>query len=183
MKPQRRSDRTPPGPVGLLLAALGSAVPAIASAADDNQFAEYQLKAAYLYNFITYTEWPSPPAELLVCVYGRDPFGVHLDALNAKTAGTSSLAVSRLSTVDMVDPCHVVFVSREAISNLDRLQEAIGARPVLLVADTAGAAANVTINMVDDSGRVQFEINLNQARQHGLTLSYQLLRLAREVLQ
>lgn len=184
MKPQPRSDKTLVGTLGVLLAAVGLVIPAISPAADDNQFAEYQLKAAYLYNFISYTEWPSPaPEELLVCVYGRDPFGVHLDGLNAKTAGASTLAVARLSTADRVDPCHVVFVSREAISNLDRLQEAIGERPVLLMADSPGAAAKVTINMVDDNDRVQFEINLREAQQHGLTLSYQLLRLAREVLQ
>jgi YfiR/HmsC-like len=169
--------------VGILLwLALALGMPAAATAADE--FAEYQLKAGYLYNFIAYTEWPqSVPSQLQVCVYGSDPFGVHLDALANRKVGERSLAIERLTSVEMADPCQVIFVSSEAISNIDRLQEAIGHRPVLLVADTPGAISSVTINMLEANGRVEFQINLEAARHHGLNLSFQLLKLAREVVQ
>jgi hypothetical protein len=160
-----------------------SATPARAGKSE--QYEEYALKAGYLYNFITFTEWPSAlPATLTLCVYGQDPFGDALDSLQNKAVGNRTLAIKRLSSVDDVNSCQVVFVSREAISNLVRIQQAIQSQPVLLVADNPGAAAaGVAINLLTDGERVGFEINLKAAQQQGLNLSYRLLRLAQEVLQ
>jgi hypothetical protein len=154
-----------------------------ARAADGDSFAEYELKAGYIYNFITFTEWPeSVPAELNLCVYGQDPFGTSLDNLQSKPVGQRSLVVSRINSVDQVNECDAVFVSMEAISNLGRLQQAIATTPVLLIADSPGAAlAGVAINLVNEGNKVSFEINLKAAQKQGLNLSYRLLRLAREV--
>src|SRR5690606_23153749 len=56
--------------------------------AADAELAEYQVKAAYLYNFITLTEWPAAiGANLPLCVYGPDPFGDDIDALAGKNVG------------------------------------------------------------------------------------------------
>lgn len=184
MNPGHRQQATSLRWSALLLALTVFVMPAASNAADSTRFDEYQLKAGYLYNFIAYTEWPaSVPVELQVCVYGNDPFGEHLDAMALRKAGERSLSIERLISVDMVAPCNVIFVSREAISNIDRLREAIGRNPVLLVADSPGAINGVMINMVSANNRVEFQVNLKEAQQHGLNLSFQLLRLAREVVQ
>jgi hypothetical protein len=156
-----------------------------AQAGKSEEYEEYALKAGYLYNFITFTEWPAAlPATLTLCIYGQDPFGTALDSLQNKTVGNRTLAIKRLSSADEVNSCQVVFVSREAINNVVRLQQAIGAQPVLLIADNPGAAAaGVAINLLTDGERISFEINLKAAQQQGLNLSYRLLRLAQEVLK
>jgi hypothetical protein len=148
-------------------------------------YEEYQLKAGYLYNFITFTEWPaSLPGTLTLCIYGQDPFGSALDSLQNKSVGTRTLAIKRLTSVDEVNGCQVIFVSMEAMSNLVRLQHSIQSQPVLLIADNPGAAAaGIAINLVTDGDKISFEINLKAAKQQGLNLSYRLLRLAREVLK
>lgn len=154
-----------------------------ASAADSAGFTEYQLKAGYLYNFITYTEWPAAVGkELRLCVYGEDPFGAELDKLAGKMAGERSLAIARLNSVEATAACQVIYVSTTVVGNLDRLLAAIQTNPVLVVADSPGAArAGAAINMVTESAKVGFEINLPAAKHQGLNLSYRLLRLAREV--
>ena len=157
----------------------------LASAAVSAQFAEYQLKAGYLYNFATYTQWPdSVGEELTLCVYGQDRFGESLERLAGRSVGARTLRVQRIASVALVTSCQIVFVSSEAVSNLVRLEEAIKGEAVLLIADSPGAAAaGVTINMLTADGRIGFEINLRHAQQHRLNLSAQLLRLAQEVLR
>jgi signal transduction histidine kinase len=102
-------------------------------------FTEYQLKAGVLYNFIAFTTWPEAASPVLnVCIYGPDPFGREIDALQGRKIGSSSLAIRRASNVEALAACHVVFIGQAAIGNLPRVLEHLGNRPVLTVADTPG---------------------------------------------
>lgn len=152
--------------------------------AADAELGEYQVKAAYLYNFITFTEWPAATGEgLQVCVYGPDPFGADLDALQGKVVGGRALAVARATTVELLDDCHVVFLTREVIGNLPRVLDRIRGRPVLTIADSVGAARQgVGINMRNDTDRIVFDVNLEAVHAQDLNLSFRLLRLAEEVI-
>jgi hypothetical protein len=146
-------------------------------------FAEYEVKAAYLYNFIRFTHWPAETGNgLQLCVYGPDPFGAELDALAGKTAGPRTLSVERITTVDLLASCDAVFLTRDVISNMPRILDQLGQRPVLTIADTPGPApAGVAINMRSVEERVVFDVNLDAAHAQGLNLSFRLLRLAEEV--
>lgn len=146
---------------------------------------EYRIKAAFLVNFASFTTWPETSAETLsLCVYGDDPFGAHLDAVAGRKVGQRSLRVVRASSVDALDGCEMVFVSRAMIGNLGRVLDRIARRPVLIVADSPGAVDNgVMLNMDSGAGRISFSANLAAARDHGLTLSARLLNLASEVKQ
>lgn len=146
---------------------------------------EYRLKAAFLFNFATFTSWPDSAAEALsLCVYGDDPFGAHLDAVAGRKVGQRSLRVMRASSVDALDGCEIVFVSRPMIGNLGRVLDRIGGRPVLVVADSPGADDHgAMLNMDNHGGRIGFSANLAAARRQGLALSARLLNLATEVKQ
>ena len=148
----------------------------------ENQ-AEYRLKAAFLYNFAAFTEWPSEVGNSLnLCVYGPDPFGEHLDNLRGKSVGKRTLSVSRASSVERLGSCQIVFITRPVIGNLPRVLDALNGRPVLTIADSPGAMRQgVVLNMGSEQNRVTFEVNLVAARDNGLNLSSQLLRLATEV--
>jgi len=157
-----------------------AATPAEAPTAD-----EYQIKAAYLYNFATFTEWPEPlSAQVSLCIYGPDPFGDTLDAaLAGKDIGGRPLTIIRTNSVEGLPDCSMVFVSAAVISNLPRVLDTLRGHSVLTVADSPGAAAaGVMLNMQQQSNRIGFEANLGEARQHRLSISFQLLRLAPQVI-
>ncbi len=146
---------------------------------------EYRLKAAFLFNFATFTTWPeSGDTRLAVCVYGDDPFGVHLDTIAGRKVGERTLRVLRVSTVDALDACQMVFVTRAMIGNLGRVLDRVDGRPVLIVADSPGAIEHgVMLNMDSSAGRIGFSANLAAARRRGLAISARLLNLAIEIKQ
>jgi hypothetical protein len=157
------------------------------SAARADELPEYRLKTAFLYNFIVFTEWPLPlplPPALNVCIYGDDPFGKEIDALNAKPVGARSIAVQRKAVADSLDSCQVVFVAPSAINSLPQVVKKLSGRSVLVVADSPGAARHgAALNMAVTQNKVTFEANVQAAREAQLTLSSKLLRLATEVQQ
>lgn len=152
--------------------------------AAESELAEYQVKAAYLYNFITFTEWPATlGADLTLCVYGPDPFGADIEALQGKNVDGRTLMVTRVNAVEELDSCQIVFLTRDVISNLPRILDSLRGNTTLTIADSPGAVrAGVAINMLNDADRIAFEVNLAAVHEQGLNLSFQLLRLATEVL-
>lgn len=169
--------RTLFGPLTMLLAcvlswpARGEALP------------EYRLKAAYLYNFATFTEWPAGTGPTLrLCVHGGDPFGEEIDRLQGKTVDGRTLTVQRTVSPEDLKGCQIVYISPAAADQLPGVLDRLSGKPVLTVADSEGAARQgVGINMVMVQQRVAFEVNLAAVRRSGLNLSSKLLRLASEV--
>ena len=153
--------------------------------ASSQEFSEYQLKAAFLYNFAAFTEWPPQVGSVLnLCVYGRDPFGVEIDGLNGKATGTRMLAVHRKAGPAALQDCQIVFFAGADIAQLPRLLDTLRGLPVLVVAESPGAARlGAALNMKLAQGRVTFEANLVTARSAGLKLSARMLSLATEVIQ
>lgn len=147
--------------------------------------AEYQIKAAFLYNFLAFTEWPAEVGNTItLCVYGPDPFGENLNKMQGKGLGVRSLTVKRVNSVDGLHSCQAVFITRPVMSNLRRVLDNVGDRPVLTVADSQDAALQgVALNMSMDQNKVTFEANLAAARGNRLNLSSKLLRLATKVFQ
>lgn len=156
-----------------------------ATSAWSEDLPEYRLKAAFLYNFAAFTEWPADVgATLTLCIHGADPFGSEIDALNGKSAGSRRIEVARKSSLEALKGCQIVFVSASAAGQLPRVIDAVRSLPVLVIADTPGTlrqGAMLNMNLVQ--GRVTFEANLAAARSARLTLSSKLLRLATEVVQ
>lgn len=154
-----------------------------ARAADD--LPEYRLKAAFVYNFALFTEWPADVGNTLrLCVFGTDPFGAELDGLQGKAVGERSIAVQRKTAIEALKGCQIVFVAPAAAAQLPRVLEALDGQTVLTVADSPGAARQgVALNMAVNQNKVSFEANLKAARAAKLNLSSKLLRLATEVIQ
>ena len=166
-------------------ALIGLAALLVALPARCQDLPEYRLKAAFLYNFASFTEWPGEVgATLNLCLYGPDMFGAEIDALQGKKVGERSLMVQRKTVPESLKGCQIVFVSNAAMAQLARVQESLRGMPVLTVADSAGAAQQgAALNMSVAQGRITFEANLTAARSARLQLSSKLLRLATEVHQ
>ena len=162
-----------------LLSLLGCLPPARA-----DTLAEYRIKSAFLYNFVSFTEWPATlGTTLTVCVYGPDPFGDDLDKLHGRIVAGRTLLVQRTNSASALGNCQVVFITRPVIGNLARLLDNLNGKAVLTVADSPGAARQgAALNMGTEQNKVVFDANLGAAHDNGLVLSSKLLRLAREVL-
>lgn len=163
-----------------VVAALLACLPPEALAASAG---EYQVKAAFLYNFARFVDWPNrsgEPASVTICILGDDPFGGDINAIVGKPVGDRKLQVRRLGSGSGAADCQILFVSGSESSDLGRALGAIKGRPVLTVGDTPGfAERGVVINLYVDQSKVRFEINLDAAKRARLNISSQLLKLAR----
>ncbi len=167
------------GPLGLLTGLT------LASGAQADDLPEYRLKAAFVYNFMLFTEWPAETGSTLnLCVLGSDPFGKEVDALQGKAAAGKTIAVQRKALGDSLKGCQVAFIASSCIDSLPRVLEGLRGQPTLTVADSPGAMRRgVALNLNMAQGKVTFEANLQAARSASLSLSSKLLRLATEVVQ
>jgi hypothetical protein len=167
----------------LLLMLLGGP----ARAADDNAQLERAVKAAFVYQFLNYVQWPkafaSADAPVVVGVVGSTEFANELKQIvRGRTAAGRPVVVRRLDDVDSLRDMHAVFVpaaERARVATLARLAQQIG---VLLVTETEdGLTLGSTINLRVDEGRVRFEVALDTAEHSGLRISSRLLGLAHSV--
>lgn len=159
-----------------------------ASASSQPRTTEYDVKAAFLYNFVKFAEWPDSAfrdeeAPIVIGIFGEDPFGPELDRmLEKKTAHGRRFQIRRLLLPGDAASCHVLFVANASTERLPTLLEAIGSRPVLTIGESPGfALSGGHINFVVENNRVVFEINVQQSASASLKFSSQLLRLARLV--
>lgn len=165
------------GPL-LLWVALFGAPSAVAS----EDAAEYEIKAAYLYNFAQFVHWSETRREFPVCVLGDDPFGPALEVLRGEPVGEGMRVVLRYAErAEQIDGCRVVFVGRSRQGVLRESLRSIG-RGVLTVADWPGfAAGGGVVELYREGDRVRFAVNIDAAGRSGLSISAELLDLARIV--
>lgn len=165
----------------LLAAPLFAAAPA-AGLAGDAAVGEYQVKAAFLKNFVKFVEWPpQAPGTLTLCVLGDDPFK---DALKGSddVGGGRSLAYRRIAGVGDAEGCQAVFVAAGQRKALPEIIAALEGRPVLTIGDGESmAGAGLMLSFLIEEQKVRFEANLAPARRAGLTVSSRLLGLAKTV--
>lgn len=167
---------------GLLLSGLDSAVRAEVVADDGAR--EYKIKAAFLYNFVKFTEWPENRFEdssvpLRICVLGENPFGEQIYSIAGKNVRGRQLAISSLSKVEETDPCHLLFIGESEVERLPVILAELSERPVLTVSDMKGfATAGGMINLRTVDNKIRFTININATRTVALRLSSRVLRLA-----
>lgn len=174
-----------------LHAALGGAgwvLPQVGRAQAEGAVAEYQVKAAYLYKFLDFIEWPAvafegPKSPFVIGVAGADALAEELDALSARRRVESRPVLSRrLRPGEAPSGLHVLFVGRAAGARGATLLAAAGKQPVLTVTeadDTLPAGSTLNFVMVDK--RVRFDVALRSAEAHELKISSRLLGVARRV--
>lgn len=145
---------------------------------------EYEVEAAYLSNFGRFVEYPAKARAVAepfnVCVLGKDPFGLLLDAaLKGETIGNQPMAAKRLPGPNDASGCHILFLSSSTDNQLNATLGALGNSSVLTVSDMPEfTKRGGMIQFVLDGNRVRFEINIAATRRAKLSLSSQLLKLA-----
>ena len=149
---------------------------------------EYQVKAAFLFNFSQFVSWPprafsSANAPIIIAVLGEDPFGSDLDAiLSGQRVDGHPLIARRYRDVSEVDGCHILFIDRSESARLHEILRALRGRDILTVSDIGGSAqSGVMIDLVTQNRHIHMHVNLAAARASGLSVSSQLLKLAQIV--
>ena len=148
---------------------------------------DYDVKAAYLYNFARFVEWPvnvaSTSDSFTVCVLGQDPFGPALDATRAgEKIGGKRATAKRISTPKEAATCQILFLSSAEEGRVDQVIEALRKEAVLTVSDMPKfSQRGGMIQFVLEGNRVRFEVNLSAVQQAGLNLSSELLKVATSV--
>ena len=169
------------GTATALLAAL-----AVHGAAWGHGSIEYDVKAAYLYKFAPFVEWPptafaSASSPFQVCILGRDPFGSKLDrAVTGQRVADHPVAVRRLDRVDAASGCHILFLGASRTQTAADALRAVRGAPILTVADNGGATGAI-IRFVLKDNRVRFDIDVAAAAANRVTISSKLLSLATSV--
>lgn len=153
------------------------------------QPSEDEVKAAFLYNFTRFVEWPEdafPPrgAPFLLCVLGDEAFGAEvLETVAGKTVDGRAAAVRQVSELSELSECQLLFVSRSERGRLPEILAALRHLPVLTVGDSDEfVGAGGMIALVLRQSRVRFEIDQTAAERVGLAISSKLLDLAERVL-
>lgn len=148
---------------------------------------EYEIKAAFVYNFAKFVEWPpeafsKPSDSVRLCVLGNHPLASDLQQLIAgKTIGTRAVEVQRVSPLQ-IRGCHVLFVGTLESWRLQQVLESARGANVLTVGDIPGfIEQGGVIDFILDQNRIRFEVNLKAAQDAGLKLSSKLLSLAKAV--
>jgi hypothetical protein len=144
---------------------------------------EYEVKAAFVFNFSKYVEWPestfaTAADPISICVVGENPFGTLLEeAVRGKSVNGRQIVVRETTTIP--DTCHIAFIASSERERLDAILGKLARRPVLTVSDAEAVAergAIIGLTIIDK--RVRFEINMVAAKQAGVKLSSQLLKIA-----
>jgi hypothetical protein len=149
---------------------------------------EYQLKAAFLFNFAKFVEWPtgafsSDTAPITLCILGDDPFGHGLDDLiSGKKINNRDVAARRTRSVEDMKSCQVVFISSSEDRHLSDIVGRLKGAPTLAVGESPGfAERGGEIQFYLDDGKIRFSINVDAVQRAHLTVSAKLLALAKIV--
>jgi len=147
---------------------------------------EAMLRAAFIYNFAKFVDWPDgalADSTLVIGVIGADPLGAALDSLAGMPARERVVRVARPDGIVGAAACHVLCVGAMEPARRDALLRALRDRPVLTVGEGDGFAdRGGMIELLRHENRLRFRVNLTRAEAAKLRLSVQLLRLAESVI-
>lgn len=177
-------------PIGIsraTLLVLVLLIPALQGRAQDAP-SEYQVKAAYLFNFLKFVEWPEntfvdPLAPMVIGVVGDDPFGIALpQVVIGKTVQGRDVVVRIYRSGEDLRGAHILFISSSERKKLPAILSSLHSSGVLTVADMEGFLdLGGMIQFVPENNRVRFAINVEAARRAKLKMSSKLLSLAKTV--
>ena len=169
---------------------------------DDVTNQEYQIKAAFLFNFLKFVEWPKSKAKdgnepIIIGIIGKDVFQDAFDDLKNKTIEGRKVVVEQYNGVselgnkpekhpqiEKIRKSYMLFICPSEKNYTANILELVKEHSVLTVADTKGSLeAGGIINLIMEEKKVRFEINMIAAKQSGIQIRSQLLRLAKNVIK
>lgn len=149
---------------------------------------EYQLKAAFLFNFAQFVKWPadsftSSGEPFYIGILGDDPFNGALEqTVQGETVDKHKLIVRHSQNLESLEDCQLIFICKSEASHIEEILTKLDSKPILSVSEVGSfAREGGIINFYLQGGKVRFEINPESAQQKRLKISSQLLTLGKIV--
>lgn len=157
-------------------------------ASAQSQMSEYDVKAAYLFNFGKFVRFAPSDAVIKrqsfdICVVGEDPFGHTLDELTAnEQLDSKPVHVVRVKTAAEAHGCAIAYLSASGATQVETDLNALRGQPILTVSDAPNfLQRGGMMQFVTVANHVRFSVNLDAVRSAQLSLSSELLRVAKSV--
>jgi hypothetical protein len=153
-----------------------------------DSISEYQVKAAYLFNFVKFVEWPEeafpdPLAPIVIGIAGDDPFGSALpQVVIGKTVQGRDLVIRKFRAGEDLRSSHILFISASEKKKVPQIVASLHGSSVLTVADfNEFLGDGGMIQLYSENNRIRFAINVDATGRAKLKISSKLLSLARVV--
>ena len=160
----------------------------VASAdAQETKRGEYEVKAAFVYNFLKFIEWPDKafaesPSTINLCIVGEDSFDNAMRIFEGDKVSNKTIEIKRPKSLQDIKICRVIFISKSEKERLPQILKATRGLNILTIGDTdTFEQQGVIINFSIVENKIRFEIDVNAARRAGIRISSKLLNLARAV--
>lgn len=168
--------------IGVVAAVVTAALPCLA----DAPTREYEVKAAFIFNFTQFIHWPdaafaSKDSPFVVATLGDDPFDGALEhAMAGKSVEQHPISVQHFASVDGVGPCQLLFVPATQDSSMKPLLAKLDSQPVLIVGESDDfSSIGGELRFFVEDQKMRFEINPDPIEAAGIKISAKLMKLAR----
>jgi hypothetical protein len=157
-----------------------------ASGVAETAVGEYSLKAAFIYNFSKFVEWPESAfkgkRDFCIATLGRAPLERELAALSGKTVQGRSIVFHRLSSPEEALQCQVLFIGRSELPKLEAILDTLKDQPVLTIAESDDfCRKGGMLALEKENGKIVFDVNYRETQRVRLKPNSQLLKLARKI--
>ena len=181
--PHRRLSRTRNFlTCAIFLVAIAGFCPSLATSA---QYSVEAVKAAYLFRFAQYVEWPeaTSDAPFIIAVSGADDVAAHLERLlPGMNVNGRRAEVRRVTRVQDLEGVHILFIGANTFGRTRALRTRAIEKPILIVTESEdGIDGGAVINFIEVDRKLRFEISLNAADRSGLRINSALLSVAARV--
>jgi hypothetical protein len=172
--------------------------------ADSSSNQEYQVKAAFLYNFIQFVDWPEETSDsnepITIGIIGNDPFGNAFEPIKDKKVKGRAVVIKRFESfekpknstekdkpesdqeIETLTKCHLLFICPSEQKNLKEIIDTVKDHGVLTVGEMEGfLESGGIINWFVEEKKIRFEINTAAAERAKLKIRSNLLRLAKRI--
>ncbi len=147
---------------------------------------EYIVKAAMIYKMLGFITWPDAEGTsknpINICVYGKNPFGRYIYALEAERFDSRGINVRTGSRLEDLSDCHVLFISSSEKDRLGNLLPQVEGKPVLTISDIKDfSLSGGMIEFIKTDRRIAFIINYGKVLDAGIRISSRLLKISIKV--
>ena len=155
-------------------------------AGSETSMGEYSLKAAFIYNFSKFVEWPESAfrgkREFCIATLGRTPLDRELAGLSGKFVQGHPIVFRKLSSPEEAAQCQVLFISRSELARLEGTLDALRDQPVLTIAESDDfCKKGGMLSLEKENGKIVFDVNFRETQRARLKPNSQLLKLARKI--
>jgi len=157
----------------------------VVSFAAPSQFQDYQVKAAFIYNFANFVEWPADAFEnerspIILGIMGKNPVNEILSSVKLDSIEGREVLTRTFKSHEELEFCHILFVGKSEKANLKKIFAKIKGMSILTVGDSEKfVKSGGIINFVEIDSQIRFEINVDAAVKSKLRISSKLLNLSR----